>query len=146
MNTDTHQSTPIHDFFGLSYANYLVLPRTLLQSCSAETQRALCDALERVYQEEKEHMSHHWPGPARIEVQLRDVATGEFIQDNLSNYERGRRRLWECPEPPTEKVTSTSPKREADYRVGVLVCGVCGYQKDFCDCGELPSPSVKPNE
>jgi hypothetical protein len=86
---------PIHDFFGLSYASYLVLPRTLLQSCSRETQQSLCDALEKVYHEEKENRPHHWPNEANIEVKLRDSPTGHYVKDDLANYERGRRRLWQ---------------------------------------------------
>lgn len=91
--------TPIHDWFGLSYCSYLVIPRTLLQSCSAETQQALCDALERVYQEEKANMPQHWPYGADIVVQLQDGVTKRFVKDDLANYERGRRQLWNQLQP-----------------------------------------------
>jgi hypothetical protein len=94
MNTETITKEPIQDWFGLSYAAYLVIPRTLLQSCSVETQQAVCDALERVYQEEKANMPHHWPNEANIIVQLQDSVTKKFMKDGLANYERGRRRLW----------------------------------------------------
>lgn len=88
-----HES-PIHDFFELSYSSYLVVPRSLLQSCSFGTQKALCDALERAYKEEEIHMPHHWPHEAVIEVRLKDAATNKYITDDYSSYDRGRRRLW----------------------------------------------------
>lgn len=87
-------TTPIHDFFGLSYASYLVLPRTLLQSCSTGTQKALVSALEMIYEEERNNQPCHWPNEAKIIVQLQDAGTGRFVKDPLANYERGRRRLW----------------------------------------------------
>jgi hypothetical protein len=86
--------SPVHDFFGLSYANYLVLPRTLLQSCSVETQKRLCDALECIYLEEEKGIGSHWPQNAHIDVKLRDSATGKYFKDGLADYDRGRRRLW----------------------------------------------------
>lgn len=89
-----HCEDPIHQWFGLSYANYLVIPRTLLQSLSKDTQLALCRALEAAYREESEHCERHWPHEATIHVQLKDVVTGKYIKDPLANYERGRRRLW----------------------------------------------------
>lgn len=85
---------PVHEFFNLSRANYLVLPRALLQSCTLETQRALCSALELVYQEEEHHLGEHWPEAADIEVKLRDVVTGQYVTDPMADYNRGRRRLW----------------------------------------------------
>jgi hypothetical protein len=86
---------PIHQWFGLSYANYLVIPRTLLQSLSRETQLTLCRALEMAYKEEADHLPHHWPYEANIEVKLRDAATNKYTTDALANYERGKRKLWE---------------------------------------------------
>lgn len=85
---------PIHQWFGLGKANYLVIPRTLLQSFSRETQLAICRALELGAKEEAEHMKHPWPHEANIKVQLQDPATGRFMKDPLANYERGRRKLW----------------------------------------------------
>lgn len=84
---------PMHEFFELSYASYLVIPRTLLQSISPETQQKLRDALDAAAAEEREHRGHCWPGDARITVQLRNEK-GRFIKDPLADYERGRRRLW----------------------------------------------------
>jgi hypothetical protein len=93
-NIRDEDKTPVHDFFGLSYANYLVLPRSLLQSCTPKAQKALCDALDMIYEEEKANMPQHWPSGAKIIVQLQDAATGRFVKDPLANYERGRRKLW----------------------------------------------------
>jgi hypothetical protein len=92
--TRPETQTPIHDFFGLSYANYLVLPRTLLQSCSVKAQKALCTALEMIADEEAKNMPHHWPDRANIIVSLKDAGTGRFMKDEMADYQRGRRRLW----------------------------------------------------
>lgn len=92
---------PIHTWFGLSYASYLVLPRTILQSCSAETQKALVEALNKVGAEyDKNMIEEAWPGSATIHVTLRDNATNRFTKDPLADYQRGRRRLWQQPSPP----------------------------------------------
>jgi hypothetical protein len=40
---------PIHQWFSLSYSNYLVLPRTLLQSMPAEFQERMVACLEELY-------------------------------------------------------------------------------------------------
>ena len=93
MEAVIKSETPIHDFFGLSYANYLVLPRTLLQSLEVETQEELVSVLEQIYKEEEKLTGTHWPENAKIIVKLQDSATGRFISDPLSDYERGRRRL-----------------------------------------------------
>ena len=85
---------PIHEWFGLSYASYLVIPRAILQSCTADTQQALIDALELVHGECSKGIEKVWPHEADINVQLRDPASGQFIKDDLANYDRGRRRLW----------------------------------------------------
>ena len=38
----------IHNWFGLSYANYLVLPRSILQSMDAEWQKKLVNLLNEL--------------------------------------------------------------------------------------------------
>ena len=85
---------PIHDWFSLSYASYLVIPRTILQSCTPENQQRLVDALDAIYDETLANMDEQWPHEAVIEVKLKDCATGRYRKDGLANYERGRRRLW----------------------------------------------------
>jgi hypothetical protein len=87
-------SEPIHSWFGLSYASYVVMPRSILQSCSPETQQLLVKAFEAVAQEEREHLGGHWPHDgSRVAVTLRNES-GRFIKDPWCDYERGRRRAW----------------------------------------------------
>jgi hypothetical protein len=85
---------PIHEWFGLSHADYLVIPRTILQSCTIENQKNLVTALDAIYEECSENMEHHWPHEAEIHVRLKCCETRQYIHDSLANYERGRRRLW----------------------------------------------------
>jgi hypothetical protein len=98
---------PIHHWFGLSYANYLVIPRTLLQSLSREAQIALCRALDMAYAEEAANMQHHWPLEANIEVKMKDCVSGRYVADPYANYERGRRRLWKTHNHEIPKVART---------------------------------------
>lgn len=96
-NTKTQRaasSEPIHEWFSLSYASYLVVPRTILQSCSAENQQRLVDALNAIYAECCENMENQWPHEATINVKLKDCVTGRLVRDDLADYEGGRRRLW----------------------------------------------------
>ena len=46
VNTPVQVSTPIHDWFGLSYASFLVLPRVLMESMSHEWQTKMSDLLK----------------------------------------------------------------------------------------------------
>lgn len=85
--------SPIHDYFGLTYAAYLVVPRSILQSCTAETQQKVVDAMEAVAREGGD-VCDNWPGKKTIQVQLKDDVTGRFVVDPLKDYQRGRRRLW----------------------------------------------------
>ena len=90
-------SEPMHDWFSLSYASYLVIPRTILQSCTPENQQRLVDALDAIYDETQANMEEQWPHEAVIEVKLKDSATGRYRKDDLADYQRGRRRLWHDP-------------------------------------------------
>jgi hypothetical protein len=84
---------PIHMWFSLSYASYVVIPRTVLQSCSRETQLAVVRAFELVQKEEQTNRGQNWPGDADVSVNLRDE-NGRFIKDPLADYKRGSRKLW----------------------------------------------------
>lgn len=97
-----HCTDPIHQWFGLSHANYLVIPRSLLQSLSRETQLAICRALQAAYEEEAAHCAHHWPHEATIDVKLKDVVTGKYIADPLADYQRGKRKLWQAKHLPAK--------------------------------------------
>lgn len=79
---------PIHNWFELTYAQYLTIPRTVLQSMPIEWQEnfvALLDELdERIDWRPKE--GKYW-------VTLKDDS-GKFMHDPLMDYERGRRKVF----------------------------------------------------
>jgi len=81
---------PIHNWFGLTYSNYLVLPRTALQSMPREWQRRFVDCLEEL----DAALGHHFDS-ADYTVRMMKRSNGKrlFAQDQLADYERGRRRL-----------------------------------------------------
>jgi hypothetical protein len=76
---------PIHGWFELSYASYLVLPRSILQSAPVEWQRRFVECLN-----ELEEMFGDVPKDGTYEVTLKND-DGKFIHDELRDYERGRR-------------------------------------------------------
>lgn len=78
---------PVHSAFGLTYANYFVVPRLVLQSMPAGWQRRFVAMIKELH----ETIDDDWPDD--YEVFLRDKKTGRFISDPYSDYERGRRRL-----------------------------------------------------
>lgn len=78
---------PIHDWFELSYAQYLTIPRSVLQSMPDEWQERFVKCLEELDE------SIDWrPEKGRYWVQLRDE-NGRFVPDPLQNYDRGRRQV-----------------------------------------------------
>ena len=80
---------PIHDYFSLSYAHYLVLPRCALQTMSAEWQQKFVDLLEEM---EKTIDEQYLPdGGYKVTALCRDGETE--LDDPYQDYERGRRRL-----------------------------------------------------
>jgi hypothetical protein len=67
------ESEPVHLWFGLTYANYLVLPRSVLQSMPQEWQAKFCTLLDELH----EAFGHlDWP---RYDVRAL-VREPEFIQ------------------------------------------------------------------
>lgn len=78
----------VHYFFGLSYANYLVLHRSALQSMPAEWQRKFVDLVEELNDEIV------WPDS---EVQSFAVSArgsgGKFVRDPVPHYNRGRTQM-----------------------------------------------------
>lgn len=77
---------PIHGWFGLSYSNYLVLQRSILQSTPLEWQLRFVACLE-----ELQEMAWGVEGqPDTFHVTPRG-AGGRFYKDPLANYDRGRR-------------------------------------------------------
>ena len=78
---------PIHTWFELSYSNYLVVPRTLLQSMPVEWQRRFVQCLE----EARERYGHL--NETRYWVRAKGPDGRGFAKDPLADYERGRRRI-----------------------------------------------------
>lgn len=76
----------IHDWFELSYASYLVLPRSVLQSTPNKWQEKFVELLNELGE-----MFERIPTKGTYAVNLRDDTTGRFIKDPLCDYERGRR-------------------------------------------------------
>jgi hypothetical protein len=77
----------VHRWFSLSYANYLVLPRSVLQSMPLEWQERFVDVLA-----ELNDSFHHLPWP-EYAVQARGK-DGRFLTDDpIPHYDRGRTRL-----------------------------------------------------
>lgn len=74
----------VHVWFSLSYANYLILHRSLLQSMPADWQHefiALLVKLDEAY--------GHVERPAQYRVQAINES-GKFVRDPVPHYERGR--------------------------------------------------------
>lgn len=78
---------PIHGWFGLSYASYLTLQRSVLQSMPLEWQRRFVKCLEEL-DEAAADLSC-----GSCYCVLRRDANGRFIHDPFADYERGRRRI-----------------------------------------------------
>lgn len=76
-------SEAVHGWFGLSYASYLVVNRSLLQSMPDEWQRRFVACLEE--------LNAHFAGVPEplYTVNARDDS-GRFIKDPIPNYDRGR--------------------------------------------------------
>lgn len=79
--------SPIHDWFELSYAQYLTVPRSVLQSMPYEWQEKFTDLLE-----ELDDTIDWRPKDGRYWVKLKD-SKGRYISDPLMDYQRGRRMI-----------------------------------------------------
>jgi hypothetical protein len=77
---------PINDFFGLTYASYLVIPRTALQSMHVQWQRKFVGMIHQI----EELLADYEPSAYWVR---RTDGHGKFLYDPLADYERGRRRL-----------------------------------------------------
>lgn len=92
----------IHTWFGLSYANYLVVPRSVLQSMPLEWQERFVKALREMHDT---FPDLEWPPtydvralrrePERVPDDDRWETPGEVgvITDPIPHYNRGRTRL-----------------------------------------------------
>lgn len=86
-------SERLHAWFELSYANYLTIPRSILQSMQPEWQGRMADLLgelDEVLLRER----IVWPEDGQKVTVTLETESGLVVSDDLSNYERGRRRLW----------------------------------------------------
>lgn len=103
----TKSGKAIHEYFELTYAQYLVLPRTALQSMPAEWQREFVNLIEQL-DETFEFLPHQTIGSGKQYRVIVDELVEEFdadekdfvqkwanldMDDPMANYERGRRRL-----------------------------------------------------
>ena len=79
---------PVHSWFSLSYARYLTIPRSVLQSMPLDWQRRFVDCLCEL----DDAIDWHPGVTGQYSVQLRNVF-GRFVFDPLADYERGRRRI-----------------------------------------------------
>lgn len=78
---------PIHLWFELSYAQYLTIPRSVLQSMPNLWQEQFCRLLDEL------DLTIDWrPKSGRYWVQLKDKR-GRYVEDPLMDYERGRRYI-----------------------------------------------------
>lgn len=77
----------IHNWFELSYASYLVLPRSILQSAPDEWQTKFVALLEVLH-----GLFGDVPAEGTYHITLKNDA-GKFISDPLRDYERGRRHI-----------------------------------------------------
>jgi len=76
----------IHEFFGLSYANYLVIPRSVLQSTSPFIQDEIVSVLGKI----KNNVGDWEAGRGHYSVRYRDT-NNKFAKDDLKDYQRGSR-------------------------------------------------------
>ena len=83
--THATDEEPIHSWFELTYANYLAIPRSVLQSMPQEWQKKfvlLMDELDETIDWRREGLV----------IQRKDER-GRYVHDDLVDYERGRRRI-----------------------------------------------------
>lgn len=75
----------VHGWFGLSYANYMVLHRTLLQSMPDEWQERFVACMS-----ELDAAFRHVEQPVLYQVTARGCETGRYVRDSVPHYNRGR--------------------------------------------------------
>jgi hypothetical protein len=83
---DFFDPEPIHGWFNLTYASYLVLPRSVLQSAPVDLQLRLVACLEEL----DEIFGDVLGGRYRVQ---KLGERGRFVRDELADYDRGRRRI-----------------------------------------------------
>lgn len=78
---------PIHEWFGLTYASYLVVQRSILQSMPKKWQKKFVSIINDL----QEATSDLKDLPASFTVNARNG--NRFITDPYRRYERGRRKI-----------------------------------------------------
>lgn len=76
---------PVHGWFGLSYANYLVVPRSLMQSMQLDWQERMCVCLHEM----EGLFGDSFSPPGRYRVNVIGEG-GRFVPDRAPHYDRGR--------------------------------------------------------
>ena len=88
---DNRQDGPVHEWFELSYANYLVLPRSLMQAMPLEWQERMTQCLR-----EMRAACEHLEVNDRYTVLLRGEK-GRIVSDPYSQYRRPKIHALEIP-------------------------------------------------
>ncbi len=77
----------VHDWFELTYAQYLTIPRSVLQSMPDDWQARFVKCLQ-----ELDDAIDWRPETGRYWVKLKDDR-GRYVSDPFQDYERGRRTI-----------------------------------------------------
>lgn len=78
---------PIHSYFELTYAHYLVIPRTALQSMPIKWQKRFIECMEEL------DSRIDWRQNYEVVLRSDDGRFLPITNDPLNDYERGRRRI-----------------------------------------------------
>lgn len=79
----------IHAFFGLSYASYLVLPRSILQSMPTKWQKDFVALLNELECTCRKH------GISTPDYTVTAREKGKFVKDKYGRYNRGARNVFD---------------------------------------------------
>ncbi len=82
MNFDEEH---IHNWFGLTYSSYLVLPRLMLESMPAEWQKKFVELLDEM--EETLEVDENYSSEYSVQYKV----DGKFASDPYRDYRRGER-------------------------------------------------------
>ena len=83
----TKKKKTIHEWLGPSFIEYLVIPRSVLQSMPKEWQYQFVE-----YLKELDRAIDWQPKKGKYWATLKD-ANGRFMPDDFCHYENGRRRI-----------------------------------------------------
>lgn len=82
---------PIHDYFELTYAAYLVIPRVLLQSLPYKWQEKFVELLEDA---RKMVADIEWNDNYKVQtLAFNDLDEPIIVEDRLRDYAKGRRKF-----------------------------------------------------